>query len=264
MKWTPHEGVKTVRGLKDKVIIAAGAATGIGAATAKRLGEEGAKIVVGDLNLEGAEATASAIREAGGDAVALPYNQGDWESVSSFISAAKDHYGRIDGLFPNAIDGRAVLADTDLLTIELGVWDAMLRVGVTGYFYLIRAALPSMLEAGRGVIVCTSSDASTIGEINRPAYGVAKAGVNALVRHVATRYGHEGIRINAIRPFALTPPILANLPKELVDSWTEQNRSGRIGSPEEAASVVAFLMSDDASYVNGQILSVNGGMVFNP
>lgn len=248
-----------MRGLTGRVIVAAGAATGIGAAAAHRLGEEGAQVVVGDINLEGAEATAAAIRANGGEAIAIHYDQGDAVSVAGLVTQVVDRYGRLDGLLANAVDVQAARRDSDLLDIALEDWERTIRVGLTGYAYLIRSSLPHMLAAGGGAIVCTSSDASTIGEPVRPAYAAAKSGVNALVRHVASRWGKEGIRANAVCPFAMTESVKASMDQSVLDGWLAAGRSTHLGTPEEMAGVIALLLSDDASFVNGQIWSVNGG-----
>jgi NAD(P)-dependent dehydrogenase (short-subunit alcohol dehydrogenase family) len=248
-----------MRGLAGRVIVAGGSATGIGAAAAHRLGEEGAKVVVGDINLEGAEETAASIRANGGEAVSLHYDQGDAESVAALVTQAVDRYGRLDGLLANAVDVRAARRDTDLLDIALEDWERTIRVGLTGYAYLIRSSLPHMLAAGGGAIVCTSSDASTIGEPVRPAYAVAKSGVNALVRHVASRWGKEGIRANAVCPFAMTKSVRESMDQSVLDQWLAAGRSTHLGTPEEMAGVISLLLSDDGSFVNGQVWSVNGG-----
>lgn len=248
-----------MRGLPGRVIIAAGAATGIGAAAAHRLGEEGARVVVGDINLAGAEATAAAIRANGGEAIAVHYDQGDAESVADLVTQTVEHYGRLDGLLANAVDIQAARRDTDLLDIALDDWERTIRVGLTGYAYLIRSSLPHMLATGSGAIVCTSSDASTIGEPVRPAYAVTKSGVNALVRHVASRWGKEGIRANAVCPFAMTESVRAAMDQSVLDQWLAAGRSTHLATPEEMAGVIALLLSDDASFVNGQIWSINGG-----
>jgi NAD(P)-dependent dehydrogenase (short-subunit alcohol dehydrogenase family) len=246
-----------MRGLNDRIVVVAGAATGIGAASAGRLAEEGAKVVVGDINLAGAEETAHAIESAGGTAIAVHYDQADDSSVAKLIAHAVDHFGGLHGLHANAADGR----DTDLLDMDIAVWERTLRVDLIGYAVAIREALPHLLAAGGGGIVCTSSDACSIGEPTRPAYAAAKAGVNALIRHVASRWGKEGIRANAIAPgMVLTETAKREVGQDFLDEMRAAHRSPRLGEPTDIAAAVAYLLSDDGEWVNGQVWSVDGGV----
>jgi NAD(P)-dependent dehydrogenase (short-subunit alcohol dehydrogenase family) len=244
------------------VVAVGGAATGIGAATARRLADEGAKVAVGDINLDGAERTAVEIRDAGGTAIAVHYDQADEASCIGLVTQTVDHFGTLNLLHANAVDTSLILLDTDLLALDHDFWMRLLAADLVGYALLIRAALPHLLEHGGGAIVCTSSDACDKGLPFHPGYAAAKAGVNSLVRHVASRWGREGIRINGICPFAMTPTARDQMDQALHDQILQESCSPRLGEPEDAAALVAFLLSDDASYVNGQIVGVNGGMVF--
>jgi NAD(P)-dependent dehydrogenase (short-subunit alcohol dehydrogenase family) len=241
----------------------AGAATGIGAATAQRLAEEGAKVVVGDFNLGAAEHTAERIAASGGTAIALQYDQGDESSIAKLISGAADHFGALHGLHANAAEGRAdiVTRDLDLLEMmDVAVWERTLLVNVIGYAVLIRQSLPHLLSAGGGSIVCTSSDGSSVAMPSRPAYSVSKAGVNALVRHVAVRWGKDGIRANAVSPGTiLSEAIKRNVSTEQLQEWGAARPSPRAGEPADVASMVAYLLSDDSEFVNGQVLGIDGG-----
>lgn len=250
-----------MRGLAGQVVVVAGGARSIGAASARRLADEGARVVVGDLDIAGAEQTAHAIEKAGGDAIAVRYDQADEASVGRLIAQAVGHYGALNGLHANAADTRLEIIgrDVDLLEMNVAVWEQTLRVNLVGYAVAIRQALTHLLAAGGGGIVCTSSDASSVGEPTRPAYAAAKAGVNALVRHVASRWGKEGIRANAICPLALTEAVRVNLPQDFLNGVLAETRSPRLGEPADIAPAVAYLLSDDGAYVNGQVWSVNGG-----
>ena len=150
-----------------------------------------------------------------------------------------------------------------MLGNDVGIWDRTLRVNLTGYALIIKAALPHLLAQGTGSIVCTSSGASVVGEDSRPAYAASKAGVNALCRHVATRWGKQGIRCNAIAPgFVVTENIQQNMPPEMLQKILKFKRSPRLGEAADIAAAVAFLLSDDGEWVNGQVWHVNGGVNF--
>jgi NAD(P)-dependent dehydrogenase (short-subunit alcohol dehydrogenase family) len=245
--------------LDDKVVLLSGGASGIGRATALILAREGASVAIGDVNLVGAEATAREVVETGGRALATRCDVRDEESVRAFVARAVEEFGGIDGLDHNASWTHPRL-DTDASDIDLGVWSRVLETNTRGALLLARHAIPKMVERGGGSIVNISSGTSTIGESTRVAYGVSKAAVNQLTRHLAARYGREGIRANAIAPgFILTDTALSNVPEEIRARLAASNPTRRLGQPVDIANVVAFLLSDAASYVNGQVLHVDGG-----
>jgi NAD(P)-dependent dehydrogenase (short-subunit alcohol dehydrogenase family) len=254
-----------LRGLTDRVMLVAGGATGAGAATASRLAAEGAKVVVGDINVTGAEQTAHAIEAAGGTAIAVGYDQGDEGSIARLVAQTTGHFGGLHGVLGNAADLRPEVhgRDLDLTEMDLAVWDQTLRVDLIGYALLVRESLPHLLSAGGGGIVLTTSDAVRAAEPTRPAYAAAKAGVNALVRHVASRWGKEKIRCNAISPGLIMGETgrawAARLGQEWLDQVSSKIRSPRVGRPEDIAGAVAFLLSDDGEWITGQVWSVNGG-----
>jgi NAD(P)-dependent dehydrogenase (short-subunit alcohol dehydrogenase family) len=251
-----------MRGLQDKVVVVAGAATGLGAASARRLAGEGAKVVVGDVNLAGAEETAAAITADGGRAVAARFDISDDASVQELIASAVSAYGRLDAVHINAGAMDAVSKDTDVVDIDLEIWDRTVAVNLRGHMLVTRHAVPRLLDAGGGAIVYTSSIASFAGEPKRPAYAATKAGINALARHVASRWGRDGIRANAITPgLILTPEIRDGAPPEMLASMLRRTRSPRHGEAGDVASMVAFLLSDEGSWINGQVVNVDGGTV---
>jgi len=249
--------------LRDKTILVCGGATGIGAATVRRLCAEGARVGIGDYNLEAAQALASELSGGGSEVVAWHYDQAEESTINALVDAAVTHFGRLDGLFANVADLKAVLVDGDILSNDSALWERTLRVNVVGTALLLRAVLPHMLQRGCGTLVLTSSEASVIGEPERPAYAASKAGVNALCRHIAAKWGQQGIRCNTIAPgFVLTEQLEANMPQEMKDWMLKGVRSTRHGVPEDIAGAVAFLFSDDAQWVNGQTWRVNGGVSF--
>lgn len=252
-----------MKNLSGKRVLVCGSASGIGAATAKRLGEEGAHIVLGDVNIEGAEAVAQDIRDQGGVAAAWQYDQADDTSTAGLVEHAIDHLGSLDGLFANVADLQIVHQDGDLLSNDSALWARTLQVNVTGTAMLLRAALPHMLERGSGTFVLTSSDAGVVGEPERPAYAASKAAVNSLCRHVASKWGKAGIRCNVVSPgLIMTEQLDANMSQEVKDWALKGARSNRHGRSEDVASAVAFLLSDEGEWINGQVWRVNGGVSF--
>lgn len=254
-----------MNGLSGRIVVVAGAAGGIGAASARRLAREGASVVVGDINIAGAEETARAIVSDGGRAIAVRYDQSDEASVAGLIAQTVEHFGGLDGLHANAADLRPEIfgRDVDLLNMDVAVWERTLRVNLIGYAIIIRAALPHMLERGRGAIVCTvtSGGSPPIGRSTPVAYAAAKGGVNVMCRHVASRWGQEGIRCNAVAPgVVLTNAAKELMSQEFIDELRAKTRSTRLGVPDDVASAVAFLLSDEGAWVNGQVWGVNGGV----
>jgi NAD(P)-dependent dehydrogenase (short-subunit alcohol dehydrogenase family) len=252
-----------MRNLQGKRILVCGGATGIGAATVRRLCEEGARVGVGDFNMEAAEALIKELDGAGFEATAWYFDQSDQASIAALVDSAVEHFGQLDGLFANVADLQAVLVDGDIVSNDSAIWERTLLVNVVGTAMLLRAALPHMLEHASGSVVLTSSDAAVIGEPERPAYAASKAGVNSLCRHVASKWGSKGIRCNTISPgFVLTEQLDANMSQEIKDAMLRGVRSQRHGAPRDVAGAVAFLLSDDGEWVNGQTWRVNGGVSY--
>jgi NAD(P)-dependent dehydrogenase (short-subunit alcohol dehydrogenase family) len=245
--------------LDGKVILLSGGASDIGRATALRLAAEGAAVAIGDVGLDSAEAVAADVVAAGGRALGMVCDVRREESVTAFAARAVEAFGGIDGIDHNAAWSHARL-DTDALDVDLGVWERVIETITRGALLLARAAIPHMTARGGGSIVTISSGTSTIGESTRVAYGVSKAALNQLTRHLAVRYGRDGIRANAIAPgFILTETAAANVPPDVQRRLAEANPTRRLGTPEDIARVVVFLSSDAAAYVNGQVLHVDGG-----
>jgi NAD(P)-dependent dehydrogenase (short-subunit alcohol dehydrogenase family) len=250
-----------VRRFDDQVVVVAGAASGIGAATAHRLASEGARVVVGDIDIERAEKVAADITASGGTATAVPYDQAEEASIAALVEAALVTYGGVDGLHANAADLAIIGDDGDATEVSLEVFQRTMDVDLRGYMLLTRYVVPPMLERGKGSIVYTSSGAAFVGEAERVCYAMAKAGVNALMRHVATRWGKKGIRSNAVAPgLVLTAGVRDSLPEEFRNSVLRRQRSPRLGDPADVAAAVAYLLSADAEWVVGQVLSVDGGV----
>lgn len=251
------------RRLDGKVAIVAGGG-GIGGATATRLAAEGAAVLLGDIDGGAAERTAATIVADGGRCRAMRYDQSDDGSVAMLVESAVAAYGRLDGIHVNAADLKAILSDGDAVTIPLDIFDATVAVNMRGALSCAKHALPH-LAANRGAFVVTSSSAAHMGEPERVAYAMTKAAVNALVRHIASRWGKDGVRANAIAPgLVLTDQIRASLPQAFLERTLAVHRSERLGTPDDIAAMVAMLFSADGAWINGQIIAVDGGASMRP
>ena len=254
-----------MRGLDGKRILVAGGATGIGAATAERLGREGARLYLGDINEEGVRAVAERINAAGGAAAAARFDLADEASVEALVAGAVAHLGGLDGVANIAADlsPETLGNDGPLLDMSVAIWERTLRANLIGYALIAKHAVPHLIAAGGGAIVNTSSGASWVGEPVRPAYAASKAGINALTRHIASAYGKEGVRANSVSPGAvMSETALATMSDEFKAQMLAGVTVPRLGQPDDLASTICFLLSDDASWVSGQVWSVNGGAGF--
>jgi NAD(P)-dependent dehydrogenase (short-subunit alcohol dehydrogenase family) len=215
-----------------------------------------------DINIEAAAKVAAELSFQGHEVFAVAVDLADESSVNRAVEDAVKTLGRLDGAHINAADLRVIMEDSDALTVDLAVFDRTIQVNLRGHLLCTRAVLPHLLAAGRGAIVYTSSGAADSGEPTRPSYAVSKSGLNALMRHVASRWGREGIVANCVAPgFTLTPEMKASgqLPEGLEEAMLAQTRHQRLGKPEDIAGVVALLLSDDGRWITGQVYDVNGG-----
>jgi NAD(P)-dependent dehydrogenase (short-subunit alcohol dehydrogenase family) len=230
-----------LRGLEGRVVIVAGAAAGIGAATALRLAEAGAKVVIGDFNLAAAEELSDRITDEGGTAIPVQYDQGDESSVANLVSESIGHFGSLHGVHANAAETRFVGRDVDVGDMEVEVWERTILVNLIGYAIVIRSALPYLVAGSGGSIVCTSSMAAAHGYESVPAYSVSKAGVNALCRHVATRWGWQGIRCNAVAPgVILSEAAKTHMSEDRIEEMLAGTRSTRLGTSDDIAAAAHF------------------------
>jgi NAD(P)-dependent dehydrogenase (short-subunit alcohol dehydrogenase family) len=252
-----------MRGLREKVVVVAGGAGGIGTATCVRLAEEGAKVVVGDLNETAAKEVADRITSTGGSALAAQFDVADDESVAALVATAVDAFGGVDLCHANAADLSVpvIMGDTDALDVDLDIWDRTMQVNLRGFLLCTRHVIPELLKRGGGAIVYTSSAAAFVGEPARPSYAAAKSGVNALMRHVASKWGKQHVRANAIAPGLIVSDQMSEvIPQDMQQRTLKGTRSWRLGHPNDIAAMVAFLLSDDGEWVNGQVISVDGGV----
>ncbi|MFT4054054.1 MAG: SDR family oxidoreductase [Novosphingobium sp.] len=250
--------------LADRVVVVAGASTGIGRATALRLASEGARLMVGSPASEQAliEGLVEEIRAQGGNAIGTAFDATDDASMADLVALVRAEYGGIDAFHANFADLRVIMEDSDAATVSDDVLERTLDVNLKGMLRATRHAVPALLERGGGAMIYTSSTASIAGEAARPCYAMAKSGLNALMRHVASTWGRQNVRANAIMPgFVHTPERRAFIPQEVSDFMLQQCRLPRLGEPEDIAGMVAFLASRDGDWMTGQCIAVDGGSV---
>jgi NAD(P)-dependent dehydrogenase (short-subunit alcohol dehydrogenase family) len=252
-----------VNRLNGKVAIVTGGGGGIGGATARALAREGASVLVVDVNEEAAAAVAGGIRDAGGVAENFRADLSEEQDVEAVMAEVVKRFGRLDVLHNNAAltDSDFLSADTAVTELSLEVWQRTLAVNLTSQMLMCKHAVPIMADQGGGSIINMSSGASLKGDRTRTAYGVSKAGVNALTMYVATSHGKKGIRANTILPgLVITDAVRAHLKEEMLASLSKATLTPSVGQPEDIADVVVFLASDESRYITGQMLAVDGGM----
>jgi NAD(P)-dependent dehydrogenase (short-subunit alcohol dehydrogenase family) len=247
-----------------KVVIVTGAGSGIGRATARLFASEGASVTVADIAADAAVRVADEIVTAGGIARAQTVDVAEPAQVEAMVRDTVAAYGGLDVLHNNAAALDENRKDQDVVTMDLATWDRAMAVNLTGPMLGCRFAIPAMLERGGGAIVNTASAAAFYGSRSLLAYGTSKAGLVALTRYVATAYGDRGIRCNAVAPGVVVAPEmqdrLGGPMGDRLRRYTLSHLAGRLGYPDEIAQAVAYLASDAAAFVTGEILRVDGGL----
>ncbi len=245
--------------LHGKVAFLTGGAGGIGSATARRFVAEGAKVAIADLNEAAADALAA---EIGADAIAFGLDIGDEAAFRAAIDATVAKFGRLDILFNNAAltDMATMTADSNAVDIPNDVWERTLHVNVTGYLYGVRHAVPHIAAAGGGAILNMASGSGMLGDGARIAYGTSKAAVISMTRYIATQHGRQKIRCNAIAPGPIVTPHSRAVGGTEFDIIARHMPMGDLGEPSDIAALSAFLVSAEARYINGQIITIDGGM----
>ena len=234
--------------LQNKICIVTGASQGIGAATCERFAAEGATVIACDRR---APAT-----PVPGATAFFEVDVTDRAAIDTMVAAVLAQHGRIDVLVNNA----GITKDARLVKMTLEQFDAVIDVNLRGVFHCAQAVAPSMVERGRGVILNASSVVGLYGNYGQTNYAAAKFGVIGFTKTWSRELGPKGVRVNAVAPGFVETPILATVPEKVLQQMKEQVPLGRLAQPAEIASVYAFLASDDASYINGTVIEVSGGM----
>lgn len=242
---------------QDKVAVVTGASRGIGRAIAERLASEGAKVVVNHRASAGqAEEVVSTIREQGGDAIAIQADVSDFQQAFDLMQSTVNEYGRIDILVNNAGTTR----DTLLMMMKEADWDLVVDTNLKSVFNCCKAVARGMVRQRSGRIVNITSVAGLAGNAGQTNYAASKAGVVGFTKSLAKELGSRSITVNAVAPGFVPTALTNDLPDDLKQAAIEMTPLGRFGQPEEIAAAVAYFASDEAGFITGQVLSVDGGL----
>lgn len=246
--------------LQGKSSVITGAASGIGKATARIFADEGARLVLSDIQLEGLDAVAAELRDGGAEVATVLGDVSKEDDARAMIDAAVDAYGRVDCVVANA----GIIPLNDVLSTSVDEWDEVMRVDGRGMFLTCKFAIEQMLKTGGGSIVCLSSISGMAGQARQAAYGPAKFVASGLTKHLAIEWASKGIRVNAVAPGTINTERVQQLEfeeggPEYLAAIRVLHPMGRIGDPSEVGKAIAFLASDDASFITGVILPVDGG-----
>jgi len=242
--------------LKDKVAVVTGASQGIGRDTALALAEAGAKVAVAARNEEKLLALVADIAAAGGTALAVKIDVADAEQVKAGFKQVLEKFGRLDILVNNA----AITRDGLAMRMKQDDWEAVLRTNLTGAHLCIQQALPTMMKARAGRIINISSIVAQSGNAGQANYVAAKAGIIGLTKAIAIEIASRNITVNAVAPGFIETPMTEALPDKVKEELKTRIPLGRMGSARDVASAIVFLASDEAAYITGHVLNVNGGM----
>jgi NAD(P)-dependent dehydrogenase (short-subunit alcohol dehydrogenase family) len=252
--------------LENKVVIVAGLG-GIGNGLARRYADEGARLVIGDLDAELGPRVATDLDPSGLRVLGMPLDGTDEESVISIVRSAVETFGRLDGLHVNFTNAADAYLPGGVVELPLEAFDEVMRVNTRGFVICAKHAIPAMIESGGGSIVFTASIDAYNGAGTRVSYQMSKAAELALMRHIARRYGPKGVRANAIAPGMIWHHKFDEQP--MPDGVVDQARArqmikSRFGNPDDVAALGALLLSDDGSFITAQTISVDGGVTFRP
>ena len=242
--------------LKGKVAIVTGGAQGIGKSIAARLAQAGANVVIADVMEEVAKSTAQEISQKGNEAISIRVDVSRLSSVEEMVKKTLDKFGRIDILINNA----GITRDGLVMRMKEEDWDLVLDINLKGAFNCIKAVSPIMMKQKSGKIVNIASIVGIIGNIGQANYSASKAGLIALTKTCARELASRRINVNAVAPGFIQTSMTERLPAQVKEKLSSQIPFGEIGKPEDVASAVLFLVSEEASYVTGEVIRVDGGM----
>lgn len=239
-----------------KVAIVTGAAQGIGKTIALLFAAKGASLVLCDINLEAAEKTAREIEEKGGKCLALKSDVSNFQDAEKIIKQAVEHFGSLDILINNA----GITRDNVLLRMKEEQWDQVMAVNLKGTFNFTRAAIKVMMRKKRGKIINIASITGMMGNAGQANYSASKAGVIGFTKAIAREYADRGITVNAVAPGFIATAMTDAIPEKEREELIKQIPMKKLGTPEDVANAVYFLASDEASYITGHVIGVNGGL----
>jgi 3-oxoacyl-[acyl-carrier protein] reductase len=242
--------------LQNKVSLITGAAQGIGLATALKFAAEGAIVIVCDLKADSVEQAVAQCRALGADAHGFAVNVTDRAQVDKVVAQVMQQFGRIDVLVNNA----GITMDARLQKMTLEQFDRVIDVNLRGVFHCAQAVADTMVAQGSGVILNASSVVGIYGNFGQTNYAATKFGVIGFTKTWSRELGPKGVRVNAVAPGFVTTPMVAAMPTKILQDMESKVPLRRLGKPEEIANVYAFLASDEASYINGAVIEVSGGM----
>ncbi|WP_026182700.1 3-oxoacyl-ACP reductase FabG [Leeia oryzae] len=242
--------------LSNKVSMITGAANGIGRATALKFAQEGAKVVACDVNAAALEALVADIKAAGGEAICFVVDVTNKEQIAAAVKGTLDKFGRIDTLVNNA----GIVMDARLQKMTDEQFDRVIDINLKGVYNCTKAVVDLMVEQQSGVILNASSIVGLTGNFGQTNYAAAKFGVIGFTKTWMRELGKKGIRVNAVCPGFIATQILKDMPEKVITAMEEKVPMGRLGQPEEIANIYAFLASDEASYMNGAVIEVTGGL----
>jgi 3-oxoacyl-[acyl-carrier protein] reductase len=242
--------------LNGKVAIVTGAGSGIGEATAVKFAHEGARVAVCDINLAACEKVVKSIADAGGTAMAVHLDVTDKTSVAAMVEGVMQAWGRVDTLVNNA----GIVQDAQLKKMTDEQFDRVIDVNLKGVYHCTKAVVDIMLAQGTGCILNASSIVGLYGNFGQTNYAATKFGVIGMVKTWARELGRKGVRANAVCPGFIETPILKSMPEKVIRMMEDKVPLGRLGKPEDIANTYAWLASDEASYINGAVIEVSGGV----
>ncbi|MGI6146144.1 MAG: 3-oxoacyl-ACP reductase FabG [Firmicutes bacterium] len=242
--------------LDGKVAVITGAGRGLGKEAALLFAKEGAKVMVCDINQESAEEVASSVNAGGGEALAFRVDVTDAASVQAMVDAVVERYGRIDVLVNNA----GITADAQLVKMTDDQWDRVINVNLKGVYLCTKAVAPVMIAKGSGRIINTSSVVGIYGNFGQTNYVATKAGVIGMTKVWAKELGRKGITVNAVAPGFIMTDMMSTVPEKILTNIREKTPLGRLGEPRDIAYAYLYLASDEAAFVNGAVLQVDGGL----